>query len=82
LRALAALHTGESQIIFTDRDDQDLRMLGAIRAQKECLQCHIVAEGALLGAFSYQLRELTPPEYSYGRQSTSQAPPISNPVED
>ena len=30
-------------------------MLGSLRATKECLQCHRVEHGALLGAFSYEL---------------------------
>jgi len=33
-----------------------LRMLGAIRAAEQCLRCHEVERGTLLGAFSYKLR--------------------------
>lgn len=32
-----------------------IEMLGALRAAKECLQCHRVERGALLGVFSYEL---------------------------
>ena len=36
---------------FPDRT----RMLGSIRAASQCVQCHAVSRGALLGAFSYVL---------------------------
>ena len=32
-----------------------IRMLGALRASKQCVQCHQVPRGELLGAFSYEL---------------------------
>ena len=32
-----------------------IRMLGAVRAGKDCLQCHSVQRGELLGAFSYEI---------------------------
>ncbi len=47
------------------RSDEDLvvreqdgvhRMLGSLRAAKQCLECHSVERGELLGAFSYVLR--------------------------
>jgi hypothetical protein len=31
-----------------------IEMLGSLRASKECLQCHSVKSGALLGVFSYE----------------------------
>jgi hypothetical protein len=37
-----------------------VRMLGAIRAHAECLKCHSVDQGELLGAFSYDLRRDLP----------------------
>jgi hypothetical protein len=33
-------------------------MLGAVRAGNDCLQCHNGPRGRLLGAFSYEFREL------------------------
>lgn len=33
-----------------------IRMVGAIRASRACLNCHDVERGGLLGAFSYDLR--------------------------
>ena len=60
---LDALHSGETSTVFVRRVDDHVRMLGAIRAQHECLQCHTVPEGALLGAFSYELRQVASTEY-------------------
>lgn len=37
-----------------------IRMLGALRAVDECLNCHNVAAGDLLGVFSYDLRRDPP----------------------
>jgi hypothetical protein len=37
-----------------------IQMLGAIRASKQCLECHEVQRGDLLGAFSYELRRDPP----------------------
>lgn len=36
-----------------------IRMLGSIRAARDCLDCHSVRRGALLGAFSYELVPMT-----------------------
>ena len=36
-----------------------IRMLGAIRANQSCLQCHDVQRGDLLGAFTYEFRLVT-----------------------
>ena len=38
-----------------------IRMLGSIRAVNECVRCHRVERGALLGAFSYKLRRTASP---------------------
>jgi hypothetical protein len=52
---LEAIHKGEQT--FIREKDGTIRMLGAIRAAKECLFCHSDChEGTLLGAFSYTLR--------------------------
>ena len=37
-----------------------IEMLGALRATKQCMQCHQVPSGTLLGAFSYELRRDPP----------------------
>jgi hypothetical protein len=62
--ALAKLRGGDE--VALRADDTDMRMLGAIRARKDCLSCHRVEVGTLLGAFSYTLKaqsEETPAEH-------------------
>jgi len=51
--ALPSLVEGED--LFIARKDDTLRMLGAIRATKVCLQCHDANAGEMLGAFTYTL---------------------------
>jgi hypothetical protein len=46
----------EGEDLYIVSKDKTLRMLGAIRATKTCLQCHDAQVGDLLGAFSYTLR--------------------------
>ena len=41
--------------IAVAKQGEQLRMLGAIRAGKQCLTCHDAQRGDLLGAFSYHL---------------------------
>lgn len=50
---LAALHKGE-ELFVRDRG-KERRMLGAVRAVRQCLSCHDGERGELLGAFSYVL---------------------------
>lgn len=50
---LERLYDGEH--VEMDVRETRIRMLGAIRASKQCLQCHQVERGTLLGAFSYEL---------------------------
>jgi hypothetical protein len=58
--ALAALKTGEDLQMAATADR--IRLLGSIRAIKQCLACHEGQRGELLGAFSYSLvRERTGP---------------------
>jgi len=51
---LTALKKGED--LYVVEHDHTLRMLGALRATEQCLQCHDTQRDALLGAFSYTLR--------------------------
>lgn len=53
----------ETQSLDALRDGEDLvwrvtanrlRMLGSLRAARQCAQCHMVPRGTLLGAFSYE----------------------------
>jgi hypothetical protein len=53
-QALAALRGGED-VTMQEGPDR-IRMLGSIRALKQCVKCHAVERGELLGAFSYELR--------------------------
>jgi hypothetical protein len=51
--ALERLRAGED--LVTQVSVNRIRMLGALRAGKQCLECHGVPRGQLLGAFSYEL---------------------------
>lgn len=46
--------------LMIDDEINRVRMLGALRAGKDCLECHRVARGTLLGAFSYELHRIRP----------------------
>ncbi|BBO34809.1 hypothetical protein [Lacipirellula parvula] len=41
--------------VIVSHDGNEYRMLGSLRAAKQCLDCHNVQRGELLGAFSYRL---------------------------
>ncbi len=51
--SLTALTEGKDLIV--QEDAARLRMFGSIRAVKQCINCHSVERGELLGAFSYQM---------------------------
>ncbi|MGE3808603.1 MAG: hypothetical protein AB7K24_28390 [Gemmataceae bacterium] len=57
-KALASLRNGDD--LVTDATTNTIRMMGSIRATKQCLSCHSCERGALLGAFTYLL-ERNPP---------------------
>jgi hypothetical protein len=59
-KALRALRNGED--IEFAATTNSIHMLGAIRAVKQCLNCHQAERGALLGTFSYTLHR-EPPLY-------------------
>jgi hypothetical protein len=52
--ALSSLRRGED--LVSRQTGDTLRVLGSIRAAKQCTSCHDVQRGTLLGAFSYKLR--------------------------
>jgi len=54
LAAVEELKKGED--LFIASKDGTVRVLGALRARSECLECHSGKERDLLGAFSYTLR--------------------------
>jgi hypothetical protein len=51
--ALAGLRRGED--LMAQEVGQGLRLLGSVRAVTQCVRCHRVERGELLGAFSYKL---------------------------
>jgi len=51
LKGLESLVRGED--LYAGNTATGLRMLGAVRATKQCVQCHACERGELLGAFSY-----------------------------
>jgi hypothetical protein len=53
-QALPRLQSGNQDLVSEARGPR-VRLLGSIRAAKQCLECHSVSHGDLLGAFSYQL---------------------------
>jgi hypothetical protein len=57
-KALKTLHDGDE--LAADATLNRIRMLGAVRASKQCLECHEAQRGDLLGAFSYELRRDPP----------------------
>jgi hypothetical protein len=57
-KALDSL-AGGKQIVYR-ASPQRIEMVGAIRAIKQCLQCHDTRQGALLGAFSYTIERDQP----------------------
>jgi hypothetical protein len=52
-KGLKQLQAGED--LVTDSTTNRIRMLGSLRATKQCLECHSAKRGDLLGAFSYEL---------------------------
>ncbi len=57
-RALEKLYREEDVVINSGTNH--IQMMGSLRASKDCLRCHSVKRGALLGAFSYRLFRLKP----------------------
>jgi hypothetical protein len=56
--SLTKLQAGED--VLAQTSGNLIEMVGAVRASKNCMQCHEVPHGALLGAFSYQLQRDPP----------------------
>lgn len=54
--ALAELRKGDD-LHAREMPDGSVRMVGAVRALKQCMDCHGGRRGDLLGAFSYDLRK-------------------------
>jgi hypothetical protein len=69
-RALDRLRTEEDLVI--DDTVNRIRMVGSLRAGKDCLQCHSVQRGELLGAFSYELLPTHPVPVKDDEQRTTE----------
>jgi len=54
--ALINLQNGEDFAV--ESESHRTRVLGSLRAVKQCLECHNVEHGRLLGAFSYEFRRV------------------------
>jgi hypothetical protein len=46
--------------VVTEATTNHIRILGALRASQQCLECHQVRRGDLLGAFSYDIQRDPP----------------------
>jgi hypothetical protein len=51
----ALVHIRDGNDVVLQSSAPEMRVLGAIRARAECLECHKTEAGSLLGAFSYTL---------------------------
>jgi hypothetical protein len=56
--ALKRLYKGED--VVADAAVNQIRLVGSLRAAKQCQECHSVSRGALLGAFTYDLQRVPP----------------------
>lgn len=56
--ALPKIRQGE--MVVVEEATNRIRMLGAVRAGKTCIECHEVPRNTLLGAFSYELARSKP----------------------
>jgi hypothetical protein len=48
---------GSQEDVVVHKDGNNYRMLGSLRAAKQCADCHSVEHGELLGAFSYTISQ-------------------------
>jgi hypothetical protein len=55
--SLTNLRAGAERVMAWDNGHGCLQVLGAIRAKENCLKCHDVKIGHLLGAFTYRIEE-------------------------
>jgi hypothetical protein len=56
-KGLKALKDGDD--LATESSGVRISMIGSLRARKQCLDCHAVKHGDLLGAFSWELQRRT-----------------------
>ncbi|MEM6472981.1 MAG: hypothetical protein AAF802_25700, partial [Planctomycetota bacterium] len=70
-KALKRLYAGED--IITETSEHKIKLLGSLRASKDCLSCHSVDRGDLLGAFTYELVRVGTRSDSESRNQESRA---------
>ncbi|HWE92920.1 MAG TPA: hypothetical protein VG269_03030 [Tepidisphaeraceae bacterium] len=63
--ALAQLKDGKEVVLMGAADKREL--VGAVRATPDCMKCHHVKEGTLLGAFRYPLERVELPAEEQGK---------------
>ena len=66
--ALEKLREGNDLMVRIS--EQEIRAFGAVRARNECLSCHKVEVGTMLGAFTYTLHRRTPISQNEGNHAT------------
>jgi len=74
--ALERLRSEEDLVI--DEAGDRIRMLGSLRAAEDCVACHSVRRGDLLGAFSYELTPVSPPSKKPAKAAGEPQASISN----
>jgi hypothetical protein len=62
MQAIESFRAGEQ--LMAQTTGNVIEMVGAIRAAKQCMACHEVPRGTLLGAFTYQLQRHPPIDVS------------------
>ncbi len=60
--ALEKMKAGEDLVWNISPDQTEGTLIGALRAQQSCIECHQVNEGHLLGAFVYSLYQMELPQ--------------------
>lgn len=74
--ALKRLQSEED--LVTDEAADRIRMVGSLRAAKDCTRCHSVRRGELLGAFSYELSPASPPPKKDAKKAGEPQASVSN----
>ena len=59
-RALAQLESNPADKVVTTSSEGEIEVVGPLRAVGRCTKCHQVADGTLLGVFSYRLTRSDP----------------------
>jgi hypothetical protein len=62
-QAVDHLQTKFDEKVVTRLADNEIEMVGALRADNDCMRCHKVEAGTLLGVFSYRLRRADPASF-------------------